>query len=472
MKRLLVALVLLAALAAAAWLATARAPLEVTLATVERGHVLESLDEDGLVRSDVEADLAAPAAGRLERFLVKTGDHVRQGQVVALVEQGSQQAALDRARAEVRAAQTALAQAERRGSAEQTAAEAEMRAAGAATRAAEARLRTLREGSRPQEVSAAEAALDQARATWQEALQARGRAERLLKEGYIPPAEAEAAQAREAAARAARDQAASHLSLAREGSRRSDLEAAEAEAERSRTGTQAARARQMQAEAAVREVEAAAARLAAARAALQGARANLEQTEVRAPRAGVVTLEDVEPGETVGPQTRLARLVDPQRVWVEILVDENDRGKVRTGQEVELLSDAWPDRPARGTLSAVDAYAQLKRVLRGTPTQDEDRVFRARVDLKPGGPPLQPGMSVYAEVILRRLEQVLFVPREAVVTREGRWLVFVAHQGRARERVLEVGVRDVARVEVRQGVSEGEKVVLNPGALRDGTRIR
>lgn len=471
-RRALLALLLLLIVGFAGWRLTARAPVAVSLARVERGTVLESLDEDGLVRSDVEADLAAPASGRLERFLVRTGDRVRAGQPVAIVEQGNQQAAVDRAQAEVRAAQTALEQAARRAAAEDAAAAAEVRSSQAATDAAAARLRTVQEGSRRQEVATAEAALEQARATWDEARSALRRAQRLLDEGYIPPAEVEAAQAREASARATRDQAASRLSLAREGARASEVEAAQAEHERALAGQEGAQARVLQAEAAAREVEAAEARVQAARANLEGARAGLSQTEVRAPRAGVITLEEVEPGETVGPQTRLARVVDPSRIWVEILVDENDRGKVKPGQEVQLLSDAWPDRPAKGRLAALDAYAQLKRTLRGTPTQDEDRVFRARVDLEPGGPPLHPGMSVFAEVILRRLEGVLFVPREAVVTREGRWLVFVARNGRAEERVLDVGVRDVERVEVRKGVSEGEEVVLNPGTLQDGARLR
>lgn len=472
MKRRLLLLLALVALAGVAWLATARAPRSVHVAPVERGTVLESLDEDGLVRSDVEADLAAPAGGRLERFLVRTGDRVRAGQLVALVEQGSQRAAVERARAEVRAAEVARTQALQRSQAEDASAAAEIRAARAAAEAAAARWETVREGSRPQEVEASEAALAQARAAWVEALAARRRAERLLREGYIPPAEAEAAVAREASARATRDGAASRLSLAREGARTSELEAARAERDRALAGQDAAAARELQARATARELQAAEARLQAARAALEGARAGLSQTEVRSPRAGLITLEDVEPGETVGPQTHLARVVDPGRVWVEILVDENDRGKVEVGQAVDLLSDAWPDRRCRGRLASVDAYAQLKRLLRGTPTQDEDRVFRARVELEPGGPPLLPGMSVFAEVILRRLEGVLYVPRDAVVTREGRWLVFAVRNGRAEERELEVGVRDVARVEVRRGVSEGEQVIMNPGTLRDGERVR
>lgn len=471
-RRLLLALLVLVAVGAAVWFATAKPPIAVETARVQRGTVLESLDEDGLVRSDVEADLAVPVAGRLERLLVRTGDRVQQGQLIAVVERDTQQASTARAEAELRAAETAVAQAAQRAAAEDVAAEAAVDEAEAAASAAEARLQTVEEGTRRQDLVSARAAVAHAEASLREAESGAARARNLLDRGYIPPAEEEAARTRLAGARTALQQAQARLSLAQEGPRGSEREAARADRDRAAAVRRSAEARRLQALTAAREVEAAEARLEAARAAVQQARAGLTQAEVRAPRPGVITLEEVEPGETVTPQTRLARIVDPAKVWVEVLIDENDRGKIREGQEVQLLSDAWPDRPAKGRVASIDAYAQLKRVLRGTPTQDEDRVFRARVDILPGGPPLQPGMSVFAEVVLRKLDDVLFISREAVVTREGDWFAFVARDGRAEQRKLDVGVRDIQRVQILKGLAEGEDVVLNPGNLQDGARLR
>lgn len=471
-RRTILVLLVLVLITVGVWFATAKPPLDVETARVERGTVLESLDEDGLVRSDVEADLAVPVAGRLERFLVRTGDRVRQGQIVAYVERDSQEASVQRARAERKAAESAVEQARQRAAAEGVAADAAVLEAEAAAEAAEARLQTVEEGTRSQDLESARAALQQAEAAEREAASAAKRARTLLKKGYIPPSEAEAADTRLASARSALQQARSRLSLAREGARPSEREAARADRDRAMAARGTAEARRMQALTAAQEVEAAQARLEAAKAAVEQAQAGMIQAEVRAPRDGVITVEDVEPGETVTPQTRLARIVDPAKVWVEILVDENDRGKVKEGQEVQLLSDAWPDRPAKGRLARIDAYAQLKRTLRGTPTQDEDRVFRARVDILPGGPPLQPGMSVFAEVVLRKLDDVLFISREAVVTREGDWFAFVNAGNRAEQRKLEVGVRDINRVQVLEGLVEGEEVVLNPGNLQDGARLK
>lgn len=449
--------------------------VEVTAGRVERGSVSDKLDEDGLVKSGVEAALAPRTQGRLARVLVKTGERVRVGQLVAELESDDLKAALRVAEANEQAAAAAVEQARARLQAEHRAVAAELTGSQAARQVASANLDRLENGSRPQELATARAQLASAEAAERESRANLARTRQLFEQGYVSAQQLDAARTALSASEAGREQARQQLSLLREGARREERQAARGELARAGAQVEGARARQSQLAVLEGEVSSSQARLEAATASVAQARAQLAQAEVRAPGAGEIVLEDLQPGESVGPTVPVARLVDPDRIWIEVLLDENDRGKVSPGQSVVVTTDAYPEVEFAGKLKSIDALAQLKRELRGTPTQDEDRVFRARVELtspEVKGSQLYPGMSVFAEVVLRKLENVLFVPREALVSREGKWVVLLVDGSRARERVVKTGSRDASRVEILEGLSEGETVVLNPGNLRDGARLR
>lgn len=466
---LVVALAVAVALGAAHLLRAPAVKVKTEAARVD--SVVDALDEDGLVRSDVEVTLAPKVQGRLLRLAVQSGQRVARGQLIAELERADLAAARDAALANEKTAEVALQEARTRLTLHREKAGADLRTATAAARAAEAVLRKAEGGARPQERRTAEAALQRAQARWDEANRDLERRRLLFSRGFIPRSELEAAQTNLRVAEAAVTEARQSLSMAREGPRLEDRQAARADLDRMLAQVDAARAQDHQLELSAREIEAAETRLEAARAQVRQAQAALDQGGLVSPAAGVVDLERRQPGDIVGPQAPVARLTDPARIWVEVLIDENDRGKVKLGQKVSLTSDAYPDQDFRGQLTRLDSVAFLKRELRNTPTQDEDRVFRARVELETGKGQLFPGMSVFAEIVLRRQENVLTIPREALVNREGRWLALVDRGGVAREVEIEVGQRDVNRVEVKQGLKEGDLVVLNPGALADGARL-
>lgn len=474
MKKLALAFLLVLGLVALYVFVSGGGGVPVTVARVERGSVSENLDEDGLVKSDLEADLAPRIQGRLARVLVKTGQRVRRGELLASLDQADLEAAVAAAQANERAAAAGLEQALARVELDRGTVAAEQAQSAAALDVAAANLSKVEEGPRRQEIATARAQLRSARASEEEAKANLARSRQLFDQGYVSAQQVDASRTALGSASAARAQAENQLSVLQEGSRSQETAAARGELLRSEAQMQGAAARQSQVAVAEREVAAAQARLESSRATLEQARANLAMTEIRAPEEGEIVLEELESGEVVGPTNRFARLIDPSRIWIEMLLDENDRGRVEVGQKVLVTTDAYPGVEFDGSLERIEPMAQLKRQLRGTPTQDEDRVFRSRVKLRSAsveGARLYPGMSVFAEVVLRQLEGVLFVPREALVSREGKWVVLVVEGARVAERVVKTGSRDAQRVEVLEGLREGDQVVLNPGNLRDGARI-
>ena len=70
------------------------------------------------------------------------------------------------------------------------------------------------------------------------------------------------------------------------------------------------------------------------------------------------------------------------------------------------------------------------------------------------------------------MPSVLSVPRQACINREGQWIVFRLRGDRLERCRLELGEKGTAQVEVLKGLSEGDRVVLNPGTLKEGARVR
>ena len=187
-----------------------------------------------------------------------------------------------------------------------------------------------------------------------------------------------------------------------------------------------------------------------------GQSARLESYLLRAPMAGVVLRQDGEVGEIAEPGTVLFWVGRPQPRLVIADVNEEDVPRIAVGQRALLRSDAFPDRELAAVVDSV------------TPKGDPvTKTFRVRLRL-PADTPLHIGMTVDVNVVVRVSEDTLLVPGLAV---EG-GAVFVAEDGVARRRPVEVGIRGIRATEIRSGLGPGERVVVPyPPDLADGTRV-
>jgi RND family efflux transporter MFP subunit len=208
--------------------------------------------------------------------------------------------------------------------------------------------------------------------------------------------------------------------------------------------------------------EAAAARLQEATAAVSSARADSEAasttesfTRITAPFDGLVTEKMVEPGNMATPGTPLLRVEDTSKFRLEVRVDESRVGALATGAPVAIVIDALSsDEPLQGKVSEVAR------------AMDSDaRAFVIKIDLPtPSG--LRSGMFGRAR-LPRGARRALIVPASAVVRRGQVTSVFVMTDAVARLRLI-----DVAGVEVRAGLTEGERVILDPSPeIVDGRRV-
>jgi Cu(I)/Ag(I) efflux system membrane fusion protein len=176
-----------------------------------------------------------------------------------------------------------------------------------------------------------------------------------------------------------------------------------------------------------------------------------------APRDGIVLERNAIEGMRAQPGDVLFRVADISLVWALIDVAERDLGALSVGQPVLVHARSYPGRDFAGKVSVI--YPQVNR---------ETRNARIRIELFNPDSALLPDMYVDAEIDTGNPQAVLAVPDSAILDTGSRQAVFVEKgQGRFEPRDVKLGHRGGGYVEVREGLTEGEPVVVSANFLID-----
>jgi HlyD family secretion protein len=166
----------------------------------------------------------------------------------------------------------------------------------------------------------------------------------------------------------------------------------------------------------------------------------------------------------------LMQIGDPKDL--EIVVDYLSMDAVRIEAGQRVIIDNWGgEKPLDGRVRLVEPFGFLKISALGI---EEQRV-NVIIDFtgEDGWERLGHGYQVETRVVLWEAGEVLAVPLTALFRDREQWALFVAENGRATLRQVEVGQKNGVLAEIRQGVATGEQVVLHPSdRVSDGTRIR
>jgi multidrug resistance efflux pump len=195
---------------------------------------------------------------------------------------------------------------------------------------------------------------DRARVEWEEAERERRRLGALRQEGIVSRQDYDAAAAKAEAAHQ------SYLQLAR-GSRPEDIAAARASVERERQQ-------------------------------LRYLERQREETVVTAPASGTIESIDLRPGDLVGANRPVARILEPGQLWVRVYVPEPKVGLVRLGQEASVGVDSFPRRAFHGHVAEIADRAEYTPRNVQTLEQRNEQVFGVKVEVDPA-PELKPGMA-------------------------------------------------------------------------------
>ncbi|MEO7134331.1 MAG: efflux RND transporter periplasmic adaptor subunit [Vicinamibacterales bacterium] len=202
----------------------------------------------------------------------------------------------------------------------------------------------------------------------------------------------------------------------------------------------------------------------------------IDDTVIRAPFSGVALSKDAQPGEMVSPvsagggftRTGISTIVDMTSLEIEVDVNESYINRVRAGQPVTAVLDAYPDFEIPAAVIAV------------VPTADRQKAtVLVRIGFKQLDPRILPDMGVgvtflrEADASAAPLAQsVTLVPQAAVRTENGATYAFVVRGTSVERRAIKTGGTDGDRLEVTAGLKGGDQVVIAPPpALREGTVV-
>ncbi|MHB9119725.1 MAG: HlyD family secretion protein [Burkholderiales bacterium] len=273
--------------------------------------------------------------GKVEKILVREGDNVAQGQLVAVLEN-------DDLRAQVKAAEGELA-------------------------VAQSRLLEVKSGARREEIRQAAAALDGAAAALDEARRQHGRYNELLAKGMVAPA---AVDERERVMKVAE-------AKLREIEQQKKLLEAGPKAETLRLYRD---------------------QVALALAGLERSRKLLEKTAIRSPIAGRVIKRYLDEGEGVTPEIPILAIADLSKIWINAEVDETDIGLIHVGDAAAITSDAYRGTVYKGRVKQIADYAGLRNVKPSNPAVNLGlKVVQVKIELLDASP-FRLGMSVDVKI--------------------------------------------------------------------------
>lgn len=195
---------------------------------------------------------------------------------------------------------------------------------------------------------------------------------------------------------------------------------------------------------------------------------NLEATKIYAPQDGLVSypVADshfsseslIEEGATVRNRQVLVKLPDTSEMKVTVKIHESHVNKIRPGLPAFVVLDSRPDERFQGVVSKVALLPDTQSRW-GNPNL---KVYATEILIKDKLPDVKPGVSARAEIIVTNLHDVIAVPIQAVTTKQGRPVVYVADGEDSRPVPVVVGMYNTKFIEIASGLKDGDRILLAP----------
>ena len=299
-----------------------------------RSHVAAEGKVEAMPGFDIDV-ASGELNGKVQKILVREGEAVKAGQLIAVLENEDLQAKVKAGEEQVTAARS--------------------------------KLQEVKSGARQEEIRQAAAALDGAMADREEADKQLQRYRELNRQGMVSPAS---------------------LDERERASKRTGARVVEAEQQKKllEAGPKPETVRFYQDQVRLAQAE------------LEYSRKMLDRTRLRAPISGTVIQRYLDDGEGITPEIPIIAIADTGHLWINAEVDETDTGRVHLGDRATVTSDAFPDRVFEGRVQQIGDYAGGRRVKPSNPAVNLAlKVVQVKIALADPGP-LKLGMTVDVKI--------------------------------------------------------------------------
>ena len=187
----------------------------------------------------------------------------------------------------------------------------------------------------------------------------------------------------------------------------------------------------------------------------------LNYTRIRAPVSGFVTQRLIEVGDRVTANQHVYTVEDFSPLLIRVFVPAADIGKLQSGMNAEISSDTLPGRAFTGRIKLINPRIDVQS---GT--------VKVTIEVNDSSLTLKPGMFVEVNIVTRSRQDALIVPRTAVLYQRNQVLVFLFQDGKAVATPVTVGVTEDDRVEITDGLKEGDTIIVQGAeVLKDGAEV-
>ena len=197
------------------------------------------------------------------------------------------------------------------------------------------------------------------------------------------------------------------------------------------------------------------------KAAMDNAALNLERCKISAPISGIVNHIFIEEGQYLKIADPVAEILQIDRVKVQVGIPESDVDAVRSLTDFNVKVDALGGKMFLGKKHFLSSTADSRA-----------RLYNLDIMLENNNEEILPDMFARVEIIKKQVENSISVPLYAVISRNSSNIVYIINDQKAHLREVELGLLEGWRVEVKKGLTAGEKViVVGHRSVNDGEKV-
>ncbi|NET02641.1 MAG: efflux RND transporter periplasmic adaptor subunit [Sphaerospermopsis sp. SIO1G2] len=408
----------------------------------------------GEVRPIQSVNVSPKNPGLLAELNVEQGEKVEKGEIIARMDNSDIKMRILQYEANLKQAQAQLAEIEA-GSRVEDIAQGRARLA-----QSQAQLAIIKAGNRSQEIDQAQASVDSAKAQLELTQTRLKRYQTLAKEGAVSQDSLDQYISENKRAKASLSEAQRRLSLQKAGNRNEEIRRQEAVVAQEREAL-----RKLKNGNRPEQIAQLRAAVAAAKAQLKQQQILLNDTIIRAPFAGIIAQKYAEIGAFVTPTTAASTNTSATSSSIVSLesgleviakVPETDIGRIKQGQEVEIVADAFPDRVFKGRVRLISPNAI---------EEEGVTLFQVRIAIDSGDDKLRSGLNVDVTFLGDRINDALTIPTVAILTENGQTGVLIPDENnnnKPKFQEIMIGAQIKNETQILEGLQKDDLIFISP----------
>ena len=196
----------------------------------------------------------------------------------------------------------------------------------------------------------------------------------------------------------------------------------------------------------------------------------LDKCKIRAQKSGLVVFggsgdnnyygnqEPIREGATVRERQTIITIPDMNRMSVNVKIHESYIKKIKKGQKARITVDAFADTVLDGDVTKLGLLPDSQNRW----MNPDLKVYNTTITINGTYDWVKPGMSAKVEILVNRLNDVVYIPVQAVLSDDGKQFCYVAGSFRPQRLEVEIGDFNDEFIQIKQGLKEGDRVLLRP----------